>query len=226
MSSDIHTLVIVEDERETRERLSRVIEQCDFLRCIAACATFAEGKDIVERENPDIALLDIDLPDGSGLNLIELLAEKSPNSKAVVITVFEDDRHVMDAIASGADGYILKDDPSISIEQALKMILAGGAPISPTVARHILARFQEKERNFVASDHEEDRSHTLTERETEILVLVSDGFTDQEIADKVSISYHTVTTHVKNIYQKLSVHTRVEATREAIRFGIVAKHRE
>lgn len=220
LKQQIFNVVIVEDEHETRQRLVRVIEQSQSLRCVAACGDVSSGRRALIQHAPDIIMVDINLPDGSGIELIELIGEKKLDTRAIVITVFEDDRHIMHAISAGATGYVLKDDPSISIEQAIHMILDGGAPISPTVARHILDRFKESKNEMPASGSPE-KIQSLTPREREILILVSDGFTDQEIAYKVNISYHTVTTHVKHIYQKLCVNTRVDAAREAIRFGIV-----
>lgn len=219
-NQQLFKVVIVEDEDETRERLVRVIGRSKQLRCVAACADMKSGQRALLQHMPEILLVDIDLPDGSGLQLIELIDHKKLSTRAIVITVFEDDRHVMQAISAGATGYVLKDDPSISIEHAILMIVSGGAPISPSVARHILARFKATQ-NISPAPELSNKIQSLTTREMEILILVSDGFTDKEIADKENVSYHTVTTHVKHIYQKLSVNTRVEAAREAIRFGIV-----
>ncbi len=223
--SENFSVVVVEDEVETRERLVRVIDDSEKFVCAAACGDVRSARQALLDNKPDLLLLDIDLPDGNGLELIQYLGEFECSTRAVVVTVFEDSRHVMEAISAGALGYVLKDDPSISIEQALLMILQDGAPISPAIARQILAKFRD-------SKGEEDKPQeidepgmreieSLTPREREILVMVSDGFTDKEIAKLENISYYTVTTHVKRIYQKLSVKTRVEAARQAIRYGVI-----
>lgn len=217
------TVVIVEDERETRERLRRVVNSNDAFSCLACCADVASAKVALQESISDICLLDIDLPDGTGLELIHWLQEKGIETIPVVVTVFEDRRHVMDAIMAGAAGYVLKDDPSISVQQALQVILSGGAPISPAIARQVLAQFKREPDSDQQKHSETDGEglQSLTPREREILVMISEGYTDREIAKQENISYHTVTTHVKHIYQKLSVKTRVEATRRAIRSGIV-----
>jgi len=218
------TVVVVEDELETRERLVRVISASEKFECLAACADVQSGREALAKHRPNLVLLDIDLPDGSGLELIHYLDEIKAETRAVVVTVFEDNRHITEAISNGAAGYVLKDDPSISIEQALLMILEGGAPISPAIARQILLKFKEtpslNHDHSEAGQKESKNIESLTPREREILIMVSDGFTDKEIARKENISYYTVTTHVKRIYQKLSVKTRVEATRQALKYGV------
>ncbi|MBX2847022.1 MAG: response regulator transcription factor [Acidiferrobacterales bacterium] len=215
------SVIVVEDELETRERLVRVISSSSKFECLTSCSDVQSSRKALLEFKPDLVLLDIDLPDGSGLELLHYLAEIEASTRAVVVTVFEDSRHITEAISHGAAGYVLKDDPSISIEEALLMIIEGGAPISPAIARQILLKFKDTETlsNQDAQD-ELKNIESLTEREREILIKVSDGFTDKEIADKESISYHTVTTHVKHIYKKLSIKTRVEATRQAIKHGI------
>ncbi len=227
------SVVVLEDELTTRERLVRVITNSTQFTCLAACETLGAGRRALDEFTPDILLLDIDLPDGNGLELISYLEGEKAKTKPVVVTVFEDSRHVMEAISVGAAGYVLKDDPSISIEQALLMILEGGAPISPAIARQILLKFKDTQvtsddaidgltPDIEENDPEEHKKiESLTPREREILVMVSDGFTDKEIAREKNISYYTVTTHVKRIYQKLSVKTRVEAARQAIKHGII-----
>lgn len=217
------TVIIVEDESETRERLRRVVSKSELFECVACCPDVASAKHALSDSNPDICLLDIDLPDGSGLELIAWLQDEKINTTPVVVTVFEDRRHVMDAIMSGAAGYVLKDDPSISVQQALQVILSGGAPISPAIARQILTQFKYNSEadQPTANERNEECVEMLTPREREILIMLSEGYTDQEIAQQENISYYTVTTHVKHIYKKLSVKSRVEATSRAIRSGIV-----
>lgn len=214
-----HTIVIVEDEPQIRKHLVRVVDQSEHFTCLAACETLQQACAALSTHKPDILLLDIDLPDGNGLDLIRFAAQQNLDTKSVVVSVFEDSRHVAEAVSNGAIGYVLKDDPLISIEQALLMILGGGAPISPAIARQVLQRFQQEQAKSASPQPDLEK---LTAREQEILRLVSEGFTDKEIASQLNVSYHTVTTHVKHIYRKLSVKTRVEATREAIKHGFVS----
>lgn len=215
-----HSIVIVEDEPETLKRFVRLVDESGSFECVAACENFKKAAMALEKYQPEILLLDIDLPDGNGLDLIRFVEQNKFDTKSVVVTVFEDSRHVEEALVNGAIGYILKDDSLISIEQALLMILNNGAPISPAIARRVLLKFKENHQGTIDTK-EKVPQVSLSSREKEILQYVSDGFTDKEIAKHFNVSYHTVTTHVKNIYRKLSVGTRVEATREALKQGFV-----
>ncbi len=216
---DTASVLIVEDDTTMCDRLANIVQESASLRLQRCCYDLESGAQAISDLQPDILLVDIGLPDGNGLDLIQFISENKLATRAIVITVFEDNRNIMRAITAGASGYILKDDDSISISDAIHMILNGGAPISPTIARHILNQ-------FAPHDSSTDQEHLaeaqkLTTREKEVLLLVSDGFTDKEIAAQKNISYNTVTTHIKHIYRKLCVRSRVEATRKALSIGLV-----
>ncbi|MGB1110908.1 MAG: LuxR C-terminal-related transcriptional regulator, partial [Gammaproteobacteria bacterium] len=145
--------------------------------------------------------------------IIRAIAKEGLDTEAMVITVFGDEKHVVDALAAGAGGYLLKDDSFTEIGAAIEQLLAGGAPISPAIARHLLKRFQPKP--------EPALPERLTNREQEILKSIAKGYTAKEIAELEGVTYYTVTTHVKNIYRKLAVNSRTEAIFEAIQLGLI-----
>ena len=163
---------------------------------------------------PWIALVDLRLPDGSGLAILEKLRAQSPGTMAVVATVFDDDAHLFPALRAGAQGYVLKDQPPEALADMLKRIVDGHPPLSPSIARRLLMQFQPD-----ANAHDEVE---LSSRETDVLRLVAKGYTAQEVADALGLSRHTVSGYLKDIYRKLSVNTRAEATIEAARRGLVS----
>ncbi|MFN9193209.1 MAG: LuxR C-terminal-related transcriptional regulator, partial [Pseudomonadota bacterium] len=162
-----------------------------------------------------VLLVDLDLPDGFGLDLIRHVASRSDTCDIMVITIFGDERHVIESIEAGASGYLLKDSlPEDFIEQ-IRVLHAGGSPISPVIARQLLARFVAPAMKKSADVPE------LSEREHSVLSLVTKGFSYQEIASLMRVSPHTVLTYVKRIYRKLQVSSKTEAVYEARKLGLV-----
>lgn len=214
-----HSVLLVEDQDVTRECLARVIAGHPRLRLSAAVATCAAARDWLHRQPPAVLLTDLDLPDGDGLELIREAHGQHPATEIMVITVFGDEDHVIRAIENGASGYLLKDGNADYIGQSIMQLLGGGSPISASIARHLLKRFQP------AAAPESDKSAVappgLTERELQVLRLVTKGFSYSEIADLLHLSVHTVTTHVKQIYRKLAVRSRGEAVYEALQLGLI-----
>lgn len=215
-----YAIGIIEDHLETRDRLKRMINQHDQLNVSAEAGNMVEGHKMLRDEKLDVLLVDLGLPDGSGIDLIAEAAEKSPNTDIMVVTVFGDERNVIRAIEAGASGYLLKDGTNEYISDAILQLIDGGSPISPNIARHILARFKAPAAIDPEPELEEDKP-SLTPRELDVLKLIAKGFRYEEIGDILDISYHTVTSHIKQIYRKLSVHSRGEAVFEATRLGIV-----
>ncbi|MCG8672585.1 MAG: response regulator transcription factor [Pseudomonadales bacterium] len=218
-----YTIALVEDHLETRQRLRRMIDAHDQLSVVGEACNLAEGQDLLKTGPVDVLLVDIGLPDGSGIDLICSAAKQAPNTEIMVVTVFGDERNVISAIEAGASGYLLKDGSNDYICDAILQIMAGGSPISPNIARHILTRFKQPsaESEAIPPDIPEEEKPQLTPRELDVLKLISKGFRYEEIGDILEISYHTVTSHIKQIYRKLSVHSRGEAVFEATRLGIV-----
>ncbi|WP_299775871.1 response regulator transcription factor [uncultured Pseudoteredinibacter sp.] len=210
------TLLIVEDCEATRERLETAIIEGGEFRLVGSVGTFKAAAAMLENSSPDILLTDLDLPDGNGIDLIKMLRQSKVSTQlAIVITIFGDEAHVINALRAGASGYLLKDDEFFEINNAIKQMQEGGAPISPGVARFLLQEFKP------APAHEEDSHNTLSEREHEILLLVSKGYTSKEIGNMLNVSFHTVNAHVKNIYKKLAVTNRTGAIYEATKKGII-----
>ena len=211
------SVLIVEDNEETRAALKENVRQHPVLEVMADVATVAEAL-VALRSGPEVILVDLDLPDGSGIDVIRQAASLQPPPEIMVITVFGDEKHVLSAIEAGASGYLLKDADSGAVAEAILQLVAGGSPITPVIARQILKRFAGSQ----DAEPEKDRnSPQLTARETEVLSLVSRGFSNNEIADLLEVSFHTVTSHIKQIYRKLSVRSRSAAVFEAMQLGII-----
>lgn len=204
-------VMIVEDDPIILDRLSNVVQNNERLTLHANVSTVAGAKKVLSGTPPDVLLVDLDLPDGNGLELIKLVHKKNYDTAIMVISIFGDEWHIIKAIAAGASGYLLKDDESIQIETAIIDLAGGGAPISPSIARHLMKHFRP----------EEQLLEKLTKREQQVLQKVAKGYTTQEIAQMESLSYHTVATHVKNIYRKLSVNSRAEAVFEALKMNLI-----
>jgi DNA-binding NarL/FixJ family response regulator len=211
-------VLLIEDDAPTRARLARVIEAHPQLQLSAAVGSCAAARAVLAREAPDVMLVDLGLPDGSGIDLIQDGRRAGKPVEAMVITVFGDERHVLSAIEAGASGYLLKDGDSGYIGESIMQMLAGGSPISAPIARHLLQRFRPP-----ASVTETGGTAVpgLTQREQEVLELVAKGFSYADIAGLLSMSVHTVTTHVKSIYRKLAVSSRGAAVYEAVQLGLI-----
>ncbi len=210
-----YTLTIVEDDADVRQRLSQLITEHESFELLHSAATMAEGLAALKRYKPDVLLTDLGLPDGSGIEIIKTISKLKFDCEAMVISGFQDENIVFKALEAGAKSYILKHDDSTKITDAIIAMMNGGAPISPMIARLMLRKFQSPQVPI------KTLPEALTERQIKILKLVSQGFSSREIAEKLAISYYTVTTHIKNIYNKLQVNSRTEALHEAIKLGLI-----
>jgi DNA-binding NarL/FixJ family response regulator len=211
------TILIVEDDEPTRERLAAAVGDDPEFDVVAAAGSLKEGLESLRRHAPDVVLTDLGLPDGSGLDVIREARRLSADTQTLVISVFGDEESVIAAIEAGARGYLLKDGPSEDVRASVHQLLAGGSPISPAIARHLLRRFAEPD-SAAAPTPPVPR---LSAREVEVLELVVKGFTFPEIGELLSLSTHTVVTYVRRIYRKLEVRSRGEAVFEAVQLGIV-----
>lgn len=208
------TLWIVEDHASFRRTLVRLLAtesdlQCprDFDSCEKLLAALSESN------APDLILLDVGLPGMSGLDAIRLIKERAPKTLVVILTVFEDDDKVFQAICAGAAGYLLKTSSGADITQAVRDALAGGSPMNPRIARRVLDMFSKLA--------PKQRDYGLSDREKEILQLMTTGLIKKEIADRLSLSVHTVDTYLRRIYEKLEVNTRTGAVAKALKEGLV-----
>jgi DNA-binding NarL/FixJ family response regulator len=210
-----HTVLIVEDDPPTRKRLEAAVSAIPGLSVAGSTGSVGEARAAL-RTPPDVLLVDLGLPDGNGVELIREAQRTHARIRSMVITVFADEQHVMEAIKAGAQGYLLKDGSTEYIGRSIGELLAGGSPISPSIARYLLRSFQES-----AEPAEKDEAPLLTARELEILTLVAKGFSVSEVAELLSIADRTVTTHVQHIYRKLEVTSRSQAIYEAVNLGLI-----
>jgi len=211
------SILVVEDEPEFLRLYCDAITREPGFRLVGAVSTLAAALALIEQSVPDVLVVDLGLPDGNGADLIRRAASRRPDCDALVVTVFGDDQHVIGAIEAGATGYLLKDSPPGELARCIRELRAGGAPISPSIARRLLARM----RAPAEKPNTLGPASPLTEREAEILQLVAKGLSFADVGGALEISAHTVVAHVKKIYRKLSVHSRGEAVFEATQLGLL-----
>ena len=205
---------LVEDDARTREGLASLLAGTPGLRLAGAYGSMEEALASLGAEAPDVALLDIQLPGMSGIEGVRRLKERYPSIQILMLTVFADNDHVFEAICAGASGYLLKDTPPARLTEAVRELAEGGSPMSPEIARKVVGMFSK-----IAPPRSED--HKLSPREVELLRLLAEGHSYKTAAKALSISIDTVRFHVRNIYDKLHVHSKSEAVILALRHGIV-----
>ncbi len=208
------TLWITEDHATFRRTMARLLGTEEGLQ-VTAQFDSCEGllKALDGSAKPDLLLLDVGLPGMSGLDALRLIKEKSPKTLVIILTVFEDDDKIFQAICAGASGYLLKTSTAVEIVQAVRDALGGGSPMNPRIARRVLTMFSK-----LAPKHND---YGLSEREKEVLQLMTTGLIKKEIADKAQLSIHTVDTYLRRIYEKLEVNTRTGAVAKALKEGLV-----
>jgi DNA-binding NarL/FixJ family response regulator len=209
-----HTVLIVEDDLRLRATFAQAIRLTSDLKLVGEADDLPDGTRLLEAMKPDVLLIDIGLPSGSGLTLIRRAAKCSPQCNVMVITVFAEEQLVIDCIEAGATGYLLKGSSPQDIAAQIRLLVAGGSPISPTIARRLLGRFTS---NRNAADH----SPNLSAQEQAVLSMSAKGYSYDEIAPLLKLSRHTVETYVKRIYRKLQVHSKTAAVYEARKLGLV-----
>jgi DNA-binding NarL/FixJ family response regulator len=217
---------MVEDDADTRASLAASIQAQDWLELVAAWRTGAEAMIALAAQAPDVLLVDLGLPDMSGLDIIRFVADHHPRCDILVISMFGDEANVLAALEAGASGYLLKGLLTRDVTADIRDLLAGGSPLSPVIARQVLKRLKGPP-VVAAPDVTPDvaplapASTMLSPRETEILNAISRGFSYAEVADVLHITVATVHTHLKRIYGKLAVHSKTEAVFEAGRLGLL-----
>ena len=203
-------ILIVEDERHLREGLETLINFTPGFKCSGAFRTMEEALSRVRRELPDVVLTDIGLPGMSGIEGIKKLKESHPDLLILVLTVYDDNEKIFDALCAGACGYLLKRTEPSELLKSLREAVTGGAPMSPEVAAKVIKLFREFR-------PPEKADYNLTPHEIRLLKMLTEGYNYVSAAEKLGISYNTLKFHVRNIYDKLQVHSQSEALAIAMR---------
>lgn len=207
-------VAIVEDQREYCEGLASLIDGSEGYRCKRWFSTMEEALEAFTREVPDVLLLDIGLPGISGIEGVRRLKQQSPDLPVLMLTVYNDDERIFEAMCAGACGYLLKRTPKVKILECIREVLDGGAPMSPEVARRVVALF----RQFRPP---QDAGYQLTAQELRLLALLGQGHQYKTAANEMGITVNTVSSHMRHIYEKLQVHSKSEAVAKAFRQGLI-----
>lgn len=218
-------VAVLDDDDSVRYRICSAIQDSPDLALMCERSTGQAMLTWLEQHEPDVLLVDLGLPDIPGLAVISYCAQRYPRTDIMVISMFEDETHVVESLEAGASGYLLKDSLHDEIVTLIKQLRAGGAPMTPIIARQLLKRFR---LSAPAPAPAAILEVALTAKELDVLNLIARGFKYAEVAKLQGVSLHTVHAHIKHIYAKLSVHSRSEAVFEAGRMGLIdslmAKH--
>jgi DNA-binding NarL/FixJ family response regulator len=200
---DMITIAIVEDIKDIREGLRLLIGNSDGFSCTEIYENAEEAIINLPKTQPDVVLMDINLPGKNGIDAVRILKEKCPSTQFIMSTVYEDSSSIFDSLKAGANGYLLKKTAPVKILEAIVEVYNGGSPMSTQIARKVITSFQEI--------HQQHSAEILTPKEKEILKGLSEGLRFKEIASEMHIGMETVRTHVRHIYEKLQVPSRTEA---------------
>jgi len=207
-------VAIIEDHQKFRECLEFLLNNTAGYRCIGSFRSMEEALAKINLNLPDVALVDIGLPGMSGVEGVRILKERYPALVMLMNTVYDDDERIFQALCAGASGYLLKKTPPAKVLESLQEAIAGGAPMSPEVARRVLALFREVRAP-------EPRDHDLTPHELRLLKLLVEGHSYKTAAATLGVSVKTISFHLQKIYEKLQVHSKSEAVAKAFRKGLV-----
>ncbi|HEX3229436.1 MAG TPA: response regulator transcription factor [Pyrinomonadaceae bacterium] len=207
-------VAIVEDRREIRESLALLIGGTEGFKCIGSYRSMEEALDKLKHHQPHLLLSDIGLPGMSGIEGVAILKERYPDLLILMLTVYDDDERIFDAMCAGASGYLLKKTPPARLLDSLREVASGGAPMSPEVAKRVVALFREI-RPPERADYE------LTPHETRLLKLLVQGHNYKTAATELGVTVHTVSFHLRSIYEKLQVHSKSEAVAKALQNRLV-----
>jgi len=198
------TVSIVEDNEQLRTTLARVISRAEGFKCISHYGDAESALEGLPKDKPEVVLMDINLPGMNGVECVRKLKQQAPGLLFVMLTVYEDTENIFNALAAGAAGYLLKRTKSTELLEAIREVRTGGSPMTTHIARKVVQSFQRAGPSQQPSDN-------LSEREQQVLDCLSQGFLYKEIAERLGISYETVHTYIRRIYEKLQVRTRTEA---------------
>jgi DNA-binding NarL/FixJ family response regulator len=205
------TVSIVEDQEPLRNTLSRVLNRAEGFKCISTYGSAEAALEGLPKDAPEVVLQDINLPGMNGVECARKLKEIAPKIQVIMLTVYEDTENIFNALAAGASGYLLKRTSSAELLESIREVHRGGSPMTAHIARKVVQSFQ-REKSAAAAATED-----LSPREREVLDCLSQGFLYKEIAEKLGISYETVHTYIRRIYEKLQVRTRTEAVAKFLR---------
>ena len=215
-------IALVEDDQHFGESLVATIGQATDMRMLPWARSLAQGQQLLLGQAADVLLVDLGLPDGSGIELIQQAQQAWPDCAIMVFTIFGDEAHVIQSIEAGAKGYLLKDSPPASVLEEIRSLHAGGSPISPRIARHILMRLHRQDKVvtpplFVPGP----AADILSPRELQVLQHITQGKTHDEIARHMAVSRNTVLSYVRRIYTKFQVSSKIEAIAKARGHGLI-----
>ena len=205
---------IIEDQPKIREGLRALIDGTEGYRCVGSFGSMEEALQRIGAELPNVLLVDIGLPGMSGIEGIRRIKEHHPQVAMLMLTVYDDDRRIFDALCAGACGYLLKKTPPARLLESLKEVIDGGAPMSPEIARRVVALFRE-----IRPPDQDD--YKLTPHELRILKLLVEGHNYKTAAAELGVSINTIRFHMRSIYDKLQVHSKSEAVSKALRSRII-----
>ena len=207
-------VAIIEDRRDIREGLAVLINGTEGYRCTDAFRSMEEALESLDRSLPDVALVDIGLPGMSGIEGIGILKERHPTLPMLMLTVYNDDDRIFDALCAGACGYLLKNTPPARLLVSLEEAVMGGSPMSPEIARRVVTLFRDIR-------PPETADYQLTPHETRLLKLLVDGHNYKTAAQELGVSVNTISFHMRHIYEKLQVHSKSEAVSKALRHHLI-----
>jgi len=211
----VYKIAVFDDNDARREGLKFLIESTKDMEC---CGLYPDCREVDFRFKlslPDVALMDINMPNVNGIEGLKIIKDKYPDVKVIMQTIFEDESKILEAISAGADGYIIKQSSPHKLIEGIREVMNGGAAMTPSIAMKVLKLFNSGKRKIT------ETNITLTSRENEILVLLVEGYTYRKIAEKLFITYATVNKHISNIYSKLQVNSVAAAVAKALQEGIV-----
>jgi len=214
LQTDVIKTAVVEDMRDIRDGLTTLINFTEGFRCTGSYPSMEDALARLPGNIPDVLLSDIGLPGMNGIDGIRILKERYPQMQILMLTVYDDDDRIFDALCAGASGYLLKRTPPAKLLENIREAMSGGSPVSPEVATRVIKFFRE----FHNPDRED---YALTPHETRLLKLLTEGYNYQTAAEKLGVSYNSIKFHVRHIFDKLQVHSKSEAVLKAMRDRLV-----